>query len=315
MVAVKGMLSMKADAKPDRTSDGEEPAGHGDGRRLETQRAVEHEAHDGEAQHRERPFQDDRVFDLRGNIDGVEVFFIHLARVELLMEEQDHRDHRKYGGDDDSGRQIDHEVIEIEVRRRADHDVRRVADHEGRAADVGHEDLPDEDRHGGDLHHAAEGQGHRRDEERRRDGIDEGRGNARDDGEQHEEHPRVAAARLHRPEGHRFKEARPLHHGDEHHHARQQAEGIEVDVLFQRRVLRDEAAVDHQPAACKGADRTGDLLRHDPQVGQKKYAYGDVKCCRAVHNASRSRGRLPALFFPRAAGAGFASLKKYILLF
>ncbi len=59
------------------------------------------------------------------------------------------------------------------VGGRADHDVRRIADERCRAADVGRQDLRDEERHRARFEHLANREGNRADKQYRGDVVQE----------------------------------------------------------------------------------------------------------------------------------------------
>ena len=99
-------------------------------------------------------------------------------------DDHDHEDHR---------RQVDEEVDEVEPGRRADEDVRRVADEGRGAADVRGEDLADEIRERRDLEGPRDRQGDRRQQDDRRHVVEDRREQRRRQREHHEQPERLAA--------------------------------------------------------------------------------------------------------------------------
>ena len=134
--------------------------------------------------------------------------------------------------DRDNGRAVEcQEVHEGQVGGGADHDVRRVADERCRTADVGGHDLGD--------------------------GKDSG-----DNAEQHHDYPRVALRYLRCSNSDVFEYARILNYGNEYHHAYQDAQRAEVDVLHAGIETEDTSQDEHNGARKRG-DRTVDLFRDD----------------------------------------------------
>ena len=165
--------------------------------------------------------------------------------------------------DRDNGRAVEcQEVHEGQVGGGADHDVRRVADERCRTADVGGHDLGDEERHGAQFEHLANCEGNGADKQYRSDVVQERGKDSGDNAEQHHDYPRVALRYLRCSNSDVFEYARILNYGNEYHHAYQDAQRAEVDVLHAGIETEDTSQDEHNGARKRG-DRTVDLFRDD----------------------------------------------------
>ena len=75
---------------------------------------------------------------------------------------------------------------------------------------------------------------------------------------------------LRRPDGDEVKKARVARDTDENHHADEQAERVEIDVV-QRRVHVQHADIEHDERAEPCRDRPVDLLRDDDDIHEDEY--------------------------------------------
>ena len=142
---------------------------------------------------------------------------------------------------------------------KVDHDVRRVADQRRRTADIRGEDLREQERHDRDVQLIGDGEGDGDHQEDRRHIVEESREDSRDDAEVDEQAARLRLRGLRRLDGNVIEEPRLGRDADEDHHADEQAERVEVDVM-QGRVHRHDACNDHDDGAHHGDDRAMDLL-------------------------------------------------------
>ena len=92
--------------------------------------------------------------------------------------------------DDDHRRQVIDEVVEVEPDQRADQDVGRIADQGGGAADVGGEDLGEQEGIGRNLELAGDGQRHRHDQQHGGDVVEQRRQQRGDHLQQQQDAPR-----------------------------------------------------------------------------------------------------------------------------
>jgi len=112
---------------------------------------------------------------------------------------QDHDDHR---------REVNHEIVKREPDLRADHDVGRIADQGGGAADVGGENLADQERIGRNFELLGDGEGDRNDQQDRRHVVEKRGKHRRRDLQQQQDAGRMRACRLGRPDGDVLEHAR-----------------------------------------------------------------------------------------------------------
>ena len=240
---------------------------------LDAERAVGHEAHDDEGDHDDALAQEDRVLDLLPLVEVSERVLVRVVDAELSAEEQ--VEQREHHGEREQRRRsvVEDEVDEGVARRRADHDVGRVADQRRRAADVGGHDLGEEERHRVDVEQAAHRDGHGADEQDRRHVVEQGREQRGQADEEHHDVPGVALREPRALDGEVLEDARELHHGDEEHHAQKDAERVEVDVahgLVEGYDMDDEQ--DHR--ADDGDERAVHLLRHDGDHRDDEHHHG-----------------------------------------
>ena len=116
-------------------------AGERDGRRLEVQRTGEHEQQDHGGQHHERLLEQGPIPDRLARVHRHHPGAALRRRSQVLAPEQmNHQRLHRHHHDDHRG-EVDDEGVEVQADLRADQDVRRVADQGGGAADIGGEDL------------------------------------------------------------------------------------------------------------------------------------------------------------------------------
>ena len=167
-----------------------------DNARIHAERAVEHKAeHDHNDHHNALDQQRvvlDRLVFIQLHDSG------HLVRLddELFAEHEieahAQRCHDKHHCD--TG--IAHEVHEAQARLRTDHDIRRVADQSRRTADVGGEDLRQQEGHRVNAQNAGDRDRHRAHQQHGRHVIQERREHRGQDGEQQHDLPGVALCDL-----------------------------------------------------------------------------------------------------------------------
>ncbi len=244
-------------------------AHHGNGGRLQAQRVGQNEAGDDQRKHDHRLFEQGRVG------DRLAFSVLHHARPRLVI--GDHvpapyqPDHNQRHDHDEGrdGRQVDQEIIEAEPHRRADHDVGRIADEGRRAPDIGSEYFGEQERVGVEMQFLGDQQGHRCDQQHRGHVVEQ-RG---EHGGHHRKHQQDApGARLHLfrgPYGDVLEYPATAGDGHDHHHARQQSQGVEIHAV-DRLILVQDAQRDHQGGAQPGHDGAVDPLGYDQQVGQDK---------------------------------------------
>ena len=240
---------------------------------LYAERAVGHEARDDERDHDDALAQEDGVLDLLALVEARERVFVRVVDAELTAEQEvEEGEHR---GEREQRRRgvVEDEVDERVARRRADHDVGRVADERRRAADVGGHDLGEEERHRVDVEQAAHRDGHRPDEQDRRHVVEQGREHRGQADEQHHDVPGVALREARALDGEVLEDAREPHHGDEEHHAQEHAERVEVDVLHSR-VEADHVEDEQDHRADDGDERAVHLLRHDGDHRDDEHHHG-----------------------------------------
>ena len=167
-----------------------------------------HEAHDDEGDHDDALAQEDRVLDLLPLVEVRERVFVRVVDVELSAEEQ--VEQREHHGEREQRRRgvVEDEVDEGVARRRADHDVGRVADEGRRAADVGGHDLGEEERQGVEVEQAADRDRHGTDEQDRRHVVEQGREHRGQADEEHHHEPGVALREARALDGEVFEKPR-----------------------------------------------------------------------------------------------------------
>ena len=116
--------------------------------------------------------------------------------------------------------------------------------------------------HGAQLEHLTNREGNRADKQYRGDVVQERGKNSGDNAEQHHDYPRVALRYLRCSNSDVFEYARILNYGNEYHHAYQDAQRAEVDVLHAGIETEDTSQDEHNGARKRG-DRTVDLFRDD----------------------------------------------------
>ena len=240
--------------------EGNEAAGQGDGSGLQSEVAVYDEACDGQCQDCQGTVENLSVFNGRRNIDSIDFFLAHVLGRQFLPEHEKDADKRCCDNDQHDWSQIDQEVVEVEVRSGTDHDVWRVADHEGCTTDVAHQDFRNKDRYGNNVKHTTKRNRHRRNQEGCRDGVNHSRTHCGDEREQDEQLSWRPFGHFHRPQSQQTEETGFLDDGNQDHHAAQKTDCIEVNELFDGFILRNIAAVEHRTAAEHGADRTRNLF-------------------------------------------------------
>jgi hypothetical protein len=260
-------------------------------RRLDVERLVGEEGEDGQHQHRPRSPQLRRVADRGG---GVQVHHRHavlLLHLEAAAEDEvEQRDHHSEGDCHDRS-QVGDEGVETEPGGAGDDDVRRVPDQGRGAADVGGDHLDDQQRHRLDVERVGEQEGDRRDQQDRRQVVEEGREQRRDAREAHRHGERAATGDLAGADRDVVVDARLLGQVDEDHHPRQQADGVEVDRLD--RLLLGEVA-DEEDDDCRAEQ--GDvgavqLLGRDDGEGDQEGGDGDGHFRRSVVAAAPAARR------------------------
>ena len=141
---------------------------------------------------------------------------------------------------------------EVEVRRAADEDVRRITDERCGAADVCRQDLADDE--GEWAHPQARGQEQRdrSDQHDRRDVVEERAGDRGDDAHHDEHAVAVAAGESRGPNGQPAEDAGLPDDAGQDHHSGQQEDDVEVDRL-EGLLLGDDAEEHHRhPAGQRG---------------------------------------------------------------
>jgi hypothetical protein len=112
------------------------------------------------------------------------------------------------------------EAVEAKPGRRTDQQVRRIPDQGGRPADIGCQDLADEDRKGRDPEHAGDIEGHGHEQDDRRDIREDGRQDSRDEAQDDQDADGPATSQLDGPDRDELEEARsPEDLGEDHHPA------------------------------------------------------------------------------------------------
>ena len=211
--------------------------------------------------------------DLLALVEARERVFVRAVDVELPAEQQvEQTEHR---GEREQRRRgvVEDEVDERVARRRADHDVGRVADESGRAADVGGHDLGEEERHRVDVEQAAHRDGHGADEQDRRHVVEKCREQRGQADEEHHDVPGVALREARALDGEVLEDAREPHHGDEEHHAQKHAERVEVDVAHGL-VEGDDVDDEQDHRADDGDERAVHLFRHDGDHRDGEHHHG-----------------------------------------
>ena len=244
----------------------QEAAAERDERGLEPEHRVREESKHRECKHEQRFHEQAVIFDALPRIHGHDLGLEFRLRLELFAIQRLHDEDDDEEVEERDGREVFDEGHERELRRRAaDHDVWRVADERRRAADVRRDDLRQEERHRRDAELLRDGECHGHHEEDRRHVVEEAREHGRDEPEVDEYLARLGLCLLRGPDSHEIKEARVARDADEHHHADEQAERVEIDVM-QRRVHAQDARVQHDERAEHGRDRPVDFLRDDDDV-------------------------------------------------
>ena len=189
--------------------------------------------------------------------------------------------------------EVDDEVVEAEAGGGADDDVRRVADQGRRAADVGGEDLDEEERVGRELELLGDHQGDRRDEQHGGDVVEQRRDHRGDHGEQGHDRRRMAPRQLGRQDRQVLEHAAAPRQRDQQHHADEQRQRVEI-LAGDGLALVDDAEADHQRAAEQRHDRAVDPLDHDRGVGRDQQQGGNQQRIEAKQGGRRlaHRGRL-----------------------
>jgi hypothetical protein len=147
------------------------------------------------------------------------------ARSVRDVEQGRHDDER----DDDDRRQVGDEREEREVGGPGDEDVRRVADERRGAADVGREDLDEDERDRVDVERVCEQERDRHHEQHRGEVVEEGGEHGRRPGEAQGDRERPAAGELSRSDRQVRVDPGRLREPDDDHHPGQQAERVPVD--------------------------------------------------------------------------------------
>jgi hypothetical protein len=167
--------------------------------------------------------------------------------------------------EEDDRRQIDDEIVERKAGGRTDDDVRGIADEGGGAADVGGEDLGEEEGVGRHPELLGDDKGYRRDEQDCGDVVEQGRDQGRHQREQGEDGPGPPLGRLGRPDRQILEHAAFAGDGDQQHHADEQRQRVEI-LASERLLLGEHAGEDHQAGADERDDGAVDPLGHDRGV-------------------------------------------------
>ena len=200
--------------------------------------------------------------------------------------------HGADGEHDDEGdrRHVIDEFAEAEVVFRADDDVRRVADEGCRATNIGSEDGGKEVGEGTHLELLGNQQRYRGDEQHRCHVIQQGRKERGDAGEHQHDADRVGAHPFCRADGDVLEHARLRGDIDQHHHAGEQPQRIEIH-LFQRLVLIKQTAVNHQHRTKQRCDRAVELLHDEDDIdddqndARQPHRVEAEDCMRYLHNS------------------------------
>lgn len=171
--------------------------------------------------------------------------------------------------------EVGDEGVEVQLLHLAGyHDVGRVTYHGAGAADVGGKDLRDDEWKGRYFEVLGEGEG---DGDGEQDGghvVEEGRAACHHDRQGDEQGYRVAVGFLRGPDGKESEEAGFAEHKHLYHHADEEGQGVEVDVL-DGLLLGDDSRKHHNHGTEECYHGALHFFRYDQGVGDQK----DDKCC------------------------------------
>ena len=231
---------------------------------------VQHEG--GEDQGQDDPALDQQ----RAVVDRLPLVQGHHLGLPLLRHrerttEQPRQHHHEHGQRHEHDRRhVDQEVVELQTGTAADDDVGRVADQGRRTADVGGEDLGDQERHRIDVEPITHQEGDRGHQQHRGHVVQERRGQRGDQHEQDHHSQRGALGPLGRPDGQELEHPGLPQHADDDHHAQQQEDHVPVraGLVGEEGLLRRQRAHGEQDAgAAEGGDHFWEALDRDQHEG------------------------------------------------
>ena len=231
---------------------------HADAGNRQTRLRVRHEQHDRQQEYGSARAEGSAVRDGAGRLRADDRPAVRVLLTQQLLAEAQpeiNGDSREADRDDRAG--IFDEVKERIAKRSADDDVRRVAAHGRRAAEVRAEDLREDHRHGVELHRLRQLERDGGEKEHDRDAVDEHRKHRRKAHEADEQRHHMVVNELCERQAQPAEEARLTKPLDHDHHARDEENGGPVDArraLLARPVpegqLKKRAKVERFPYRC-----------------------------------------------------------------
>ena len=229
----------------------------------------EHEGEHHDAEHRQRLLQQYLVDDGRPGAHPHDQCAARRCGMHgAAPQHVDHHRLRRHHHDD-HGREVDDEGVEVETGERADQDVGRVADQRGGAADIGGEDLREQERIGRHVELAGDCERHRHDQQHRGHIVEERREHGGGELQQQQNAGGIGLGLLRRPDRERLEHAGAARDRHQDHHAGEEPDGVPVDAL-QRLGLVERADDDHRGCAEQRHDRSVELVPDDDRVGERR---------------------------------------------
>ena len=195
-----------------------------------------------------------------------------------------------------AGRQVHQEVVEAEVRRGADQDVRRIANQRRGAAEIGRLHLGEQERKRRNVQAPADRDRYRGDQQYGGDVVQQRGQQGGDQRQGNQQAGRRGAGKLHRANRQVLEHAGAAGDRHQHHHPGQQADGVEVDAL-DRLLLGQHPAQHHRAAAEQGEDGAVEAVHRHQGVGDRQDRQSDIDRRqayrhRSVHDTVEARGSI-----------------------
>ena len=220
---------------------------------------MQHEEANRDSEREQALLQEARLDDLALLIELHDLLTQLVRRVELLAVNHDQKSDRHDEDQDADRREVRDEIHELQADGTADHDVRRIADQGRRAADVRRKDLRDEERLDIDVELLRDAERDRHRQKHRRHVVKKRRADGREERECDEQGDWLRLDLLRRPYREVVEESGLTRDVHDDHHAHEESEGVEVNVM-NRGLLVDDSEEDHQHGATNTNDGAVNLL-------------------------------------------------------
>ena len=157
--------------------------------------------------------------------------FVFFGREKAFVPDEVESENQNNHGYGNNRCQFVNEIHKGQLQRRADKNVRRIADEGCRSADVGSEDFQNQIGIGVDFKFAGNLEGNRRNQQNRGNVVQKGRENRSYKGQHNQQAAGIGADFFGAPDGYKLEHTRFLGNADNRHHADQKRNSVEIDTL------------------------------------------------------------------------------------